>query len=147
MSERALTITDVAKRLQVSEKKVRDLINSGELPHRRVGTLIRVAESVLDRFIRGEVVMDPILGSYSNNPARLREMYKTIVDFTTPYAQHLRIDDRVVRKAADLALGDGVSEPGLSQKQWHDKIANRLSAIYPRILRALGNMGGEGESR
>lgn len=55
VSETALTIPEVAKRLKCSDKKVRDLINSGALPHFRVGTLIRVAESVLDKYMRGEL--------------------------------------------------------------------------------------------
>jgi excisionase family DNA binding protein len=45
--ERLLSVAEVAKRLDVSEKTVRRKVKSGELPAHRVGKLIRIGESGL----------------------------------------------------------------------------------------------------
>lgn len=45
------TITDVAEALRSSTKTVRRLIETGDLPHVRIGRLIRVQPTDLERFI------------------------------------------------------------------------------------------------
>jgi excisionase family DNA binding protein len=45
--ERFLSVAEVAKRLDVSERTVRRKIKSGELPAHRMGKLIRIGESGL----------------------------------------------------------------------------------------------------
>lgn len=47
-----LTVDQVAEQLGVSTKQVRRLIASGELPHHRIGRLIRVTGADLMTFIR-----------------------------------------------------------------------------------------------
>lgn len=42
-----LTVFDVASRLQISERSVRDLIWQGRLRHTRLGRLIRIPEDAL----------------------------------------------------------------------------------------------------
>ena len=51
--ERFLSVAEVAKRLDVSEKTVRRKIACGELPAHRVGKLIRVSESGLSACLAG----------------------------------------------------------------------------------------------
>jgi excisionase family DNA binding protein len=54
--ERYLSVAEVAKRLDVSEKTVRRKITSGELPAHRVGKLIRIGErSLLSRLAGGRL--------------------------------------------------------------------------------------------
>ncbi len=42
-----LTVFDVANRLQISERSVRDLIWQGRLRHMRFGRLVRIPEEAL----------------------------------------------------------------------------------------------------
>jgi excisionase family DNA binding protein len=54
--ERFLSVAEVAKRLDVSEKTVRRKIASGELPAHRVGRLIRIGErGLLARIAAGRL--------------------------------------------------------------------------------------------
>lgn len=47
-----LTVDDVAESLQSSAKTVRRLIEHGDLPHLRVGRLVRVRPEDFERFIK-----------------------------------------------------------------------------------------------
>lgn len=47
-----LTVDDVADALQSSTKTVRRLIELGDLPHARIGRLVRVRPEDLERFIK-----------------------------------------------------------------------------------------------
>jgi excisionase family DNA binding protein len=49
--ERLLSVAEVALRLDVSEKTVRRMVASGDLPAQRVGKLIRVSEGVLTAYL------------------------------------------------------------------------------------------------
>jgi excisionase family DNA binding protein len=49
--ERFLSVAEVAVRLDVSEKTVRRKIASGDLPARRVGTLLRIGERDLAAYL------------------------------------------------------------------------------------------------
>jgi len=46
-----LTVNEAAKRLQLSTKTVRRLINRKELPHHRIGRAVRISHDDLMRFI------------------------------------------------------------------------------------------------
>lgn len=46
-----MAVKDVAERLKISGKLVRSLINRGELQCHRIGSLIRVSESQLTRYL------------------------------------------------------------------------------------------------
>jgi excisionase family DNA binding protein len=45
---------DLAKRWQCSSQQIRDLVKRGELPHFRLGRLIRIPAAAVDAFERGE---------------------------------------------------------------------------------------------
>lgn len=45
------TVPEVAKRLRISERHTYTLINNGELPHRRLGKRIIIADRVLDDYL------------------------------------------------------------------------------------------------
>jgi excisionase family DNA binding protein len=47
-----LTVNQTSERLGVSTKHVRRLIANGELPHHRIGRLIRITDADLMAFIR-----------------------------------------------------------------------------------------------
>ena len=47
-----LNIDETAATLNCSPKNIRRLIESGDLPHIRIGRLIRIRPDDLDRFIR-----------------------------------------------------------------------------------------------
>ncbi len=47
-----LTVKDVAQRLQLSDKTVRRLIDSGELPVNRIRRAIRIAEEDLAQLLK-----------------------------------------------------------------------------------------------
>jgi excisionase family DNA binding protein len=51
--ERFLSVAEVAKRLDVSEKTVRREITRGHFPVHRVGKVIRVSERVLPAYVTG----------------------------------------------------------------------------------------------
>jgi excisionase family DNA binding protein len=53
MPERLLTPEDVADRLQISPKTVRDMLRDGRLKGIKMGKLWRIREADLDAFIRG----------------------------------------------------------------------------------------------
>lgn len=53
MTERLLTTQDVADRLQVKERTVRDWIRSGELPAFDLGQGYRISEEDLEAFLEG----------------------------------------------------------------------------------------------
>ena len=53
------TVDQVAERLGVSTKQVRRLIASRELPHHRIGRLIRITDADLTAFIRSRRVGQP----------------------------------------------------------------------------------------
>lgn len=53
MTERLLTAQDVADRMQISRSAAYDLINRLR-PHVRIGRLLRLPESTLERFIAEE---------------------------------------------------------------------------------------------
>ena len=50
--ERALTVSEAARRLKVGKKKVYALCDSGVLDHHRVGKSIRIPPEAVGRFIR-----------------------------------------------------------------------------------------------
>lgn len=50
-----LTVDDVAEALQSSTKTVRRLIEHGDLPHLRVGRLVRVRPEDFERFIKARL--------------------------------------------------------------------------------------------
>ncbi len=47
-----LKVKEVAKRLRLSEKTVRRLIDAGELPVNRIRRTIRIAEKDLNQFLK-----------------------------------------------------------------------------------------------
>jgi len=51
MSEKLLTIQQVAKVFEVSSQTVRNLCHSGKLPYLRFGVSMRVRESIVDDYI------------------------------------------------------------------------------------------------
>ena len=55
MPDACLTPEEVAARLKVLPKTVRKWLREGQLPGVKVGRQWRVAESTLDRLIRGEI--------------------------------------------------------------------------------------------
>jgi excisionase family DNA binding protein len=48
---RLMTVPEVAKRLNISRSKTYQLIDSGALPHFRIGGSVRVAEDQLAEFL------------------------------------------------------------------------------------------------
>ena len=50
-----LSVDNVAEIIQSSTKTVRRLIEAGELPHVRIGRLVRIRPEDLDRFIKGHL--------------------------------------------------------------------------------------------
>lgn len=50
---RLMTIAEVAERLNVSEWKVRDLARKGEIPHQRIGGLVRFREADIEAYENG----------------------------------------------------------------------------------------------
>ncbi len=46
-----LAVKEVARRLSISVKTVRRLVASGELPVHRIGRLVRIADTDLQRFV------------------------------------------------------------------------------------------------
>ena len=48
---RLFTVDYLAEHLSVSDKSIRRWISTGELPHHRLGTSIRVSEEDLDAFL------------------------------------------------------------------------------------------------
>ena len=50
--EIALTVAEVAERLKVSTKKIYQMVETGEIPHCRVGGQIRFSPSALESFIQ-----------------------------------------------------------------------------------------------
>lgn len=51
-----LTVKEVAARLRCSERLVRSLCYRGELPYHRVSGLIRIDETDVESFLRGQKV-------------------------------------------------------------------------------------------
>lgn len=51
MAEKLLSVEDVARILQVSVSKVRQLVNDGEIRSIRVGRQIRITQADLDDYI------------------------------------------------------------------------------------------------
>jgi len=49
--EQVYTISDIAKRLRVSEQVVRQLVLSGELRSKRVGRQYRITQAMLDEYL------------------------------------------------------------------------------------------------
>ena len=58
MAESFLTIPRVAERLQVSEKTVRRLLTSREMPGYKIGGQYRIAPSELDAWIRDQALAE-----------------------------------------------------------------------------------------
>ena len=56
MNEKMLSIKDVAERLNIGERAVRNLIYSDELPALRIGGIYRVKESELNTFLENSLV-------------------------------------------------------------------------------------------
>lgn len=54
-----LTVTDLAKELQVSTSKLLRLTRAGQLPHLRVGRLIRYELDAVKAALRVDVQVDP----------------------------------------------------------------------------------------
>lgn len=53
-----LTVDQVAKRLQVAPGTVRALVKRGELRSVRVGRLLRIPATAVDRYVRGDKVSE-----------------------------------------------------------------------------------------
>lgn len=51
MTNRLLSVEEVAKRLGISMRTVRRLIGDGAIPTHRIGRSVRVSEDDLDRYI------------------------------------------------------------------------------------------------
>jgi excisionase family DNA binding protein len=51
MNEMIYTIPEVAQYLKLSKSKVYHLVQTGQLPHIRIGKNVRVKESVLNKWI------------------------------------------------------------------------------------------------
>jgi len=61
--ETILTTEEVAKRLKASPRAVRQWLQQGKLPGRRVGRYWFVSETVLADFLRGKAVAERSNGS------------------------------------------------------------------------------------
>lgn len=48
-----LKVSDLARRLNLSQSKIYELIDAGELAHYRIGGAIRVSEEQLAEFLQG----------------------------------------------------------------------------------------------
>lgn len=46
-----LTIADVAEKLNVSERTIRNLCNDGEIPHFKIGTQYRIKSEDLENYL------------------------------------------------------------------------------------------------
>jgi excisionase family DNA binding protein len=55
-SEKLLSVTDVARTLNVSERQVRRWVASGEIPAFKLGSRVRVAPSALRRFLKDQAL-------------------------------------------------------------------------------------------
>lgn len=53
------TVNEVATQLKVSRSTVYNAIEAGELPHYRIGRVIRISPEQLQRFLEGTKVDDP----------------------------------------------------------------------------------------
>lgn len=56
MNGKMLSVKDVAERLNIGERAVRNLITSGDIPALRIGGIYRVQESELNTFIENSLV-------------------------------------------------------------------------------------------
>ena len=63
MEERMLDVHEIAKRLGCSERLVYMQMESGNLPHIRIGRRRKVAESILEKWMRGELNNKPKKGA------------------------------------------------------------------------------------
>jgi excisionase family DNA binding protein len=58
--DRLLTVPEAAERLNTSERFIRRMINERRIQFIHVGRHVRIAESILDAFVRAGVV-EPVL--------------------------------------------------------------------------------------
>ncbi|WP_296692336.1 helix-turn-helix domain-containing protein [Treponema sp. UBA7567] len=56
-----LTTKEVAKLLKVSEQTIRTMTNSHEIPHYRMGKMIRYSRQEIMALFGGELEADPVL--------------------------------------------------------------------------------------
>ncbi|MBK1670027.1 hypothetical protein CKO28_18495 [Rhodovibrio sodomensis] len=55
-SEKLLSVTDVARTLNVSERQVRRWVAAGDIPAFKLGSRVRVAPSALHRFLKDQAL-------------------------------------------------------------------------------------------
>lgn len=60
---RLITLDDAADRLAISPARVQRLINRGHFPATRIGGDVRIAESVIDKYIQ-DVSRKGVFGNY-----------------------------------------------------------------------------------
>jgi len=72
-----LTVNEAATRLNVSARTVRNLINSGTLPHHRIGVgrgVIRISEAALEKYLADCEVAETLTSSRRTHRSTLRHI-------------------------------------------------------------------------
>ena len=54
MEDKVLTVKELCEYLKLSEKTVLNLLNSGDIPGRKVGGSWRILKSEVDKYLQGE---------------------------------------------------------------------------------------------